>query len=54
MPTVSVDYGFFGHPKDRGDDTLVMLIVRDRKRVKASPSAVKGCDAPVSCKGPDG
>ena len=32
IPTVSVDYGFFGHPEDRADDTLLMFIVRDRKR----------------------
>ena len=30
-PTVSVDYGFFGHPEDRAHDTLPVLNVRDRK-----------------------
>ena len=31
IPTVSVDYGFFGQPEDRAHDTLPVLIVRDRK-----------------------
>ena len=31
MPTVSVDYGFFGQPEDRAHDTLPVLIVRDLK-----------------------
>ena len=29
IPTVSVDYGFFGQPEDRAHDTLPVLIVRD-------------------------
>ena len=31
MPTVSVDYGFFGQPEDRVHDSLPVLFVRDRK-----------------------
>ena len=27
VPTISVDYGFFGHPEDRAHDTLPALIV---------------------------
>ena len=56
IPTVSVDYGFFGQPEDRAHDTLPVLIVRDRKSkgIRSHSSAVEGCDAPVSCKGSDG
>ena len=43
IPTVSVDYGFFGQPEDRAHDTLPVLIVRDRKskRHLESPGAVQ-------------
>ena len=56
MPTVSVDYGFFGQPEDRAHDTLQVLVMRDRKRkgICESPSAVKRCGTPVSRKGSDG
>ena len=56
IQTVSVDYGLFGQPEDRSHDTLPVLIVRDRKSkgVWSYPVPVEGCDAPVSCKGPDG
>ena len=40
IPTVSVDYGFFGQPEDRAHDTLPVLIVRDRE---AKASGVTRC-----------
>ena len=31
IPTISVDYGFFGQPEDRAHNTLPVLIMRDSK-----------------------
>ena len=48
IPTVSVDYGFFGHPEDRAADTLLMLMLRDRKRkgIWSHPVPSKGVTHP--------
>ena len=44
IPTISVDYGFFGQPEERAHDTLPVLIVRDRKSkgIWRHPVASKG------------
>ena len=56
MPTVSVDYGFFGQPEDKAHDTLPVLTVRDRKSkgIWSHQCRKKRCGTPVSCKGSDG
>ena len=52
VPTVSVDYGFFGQPEDRAHDTLPVLIVRDRKSkgVWSHPVPSKGVVHPYPAK----
>ena len=44
IPTISVDYGFFGQPEDRAHDTLPVIIVRDRisKGIWSHPVPSKG------------
>ena len=48
IPTISVDYGFFGQPEDRAHDTLPVLIVRDRKSkgIWSHPVPSKGVTHP--------
>ena len=48
IPTVSVDYGFFGQPEDRAHDTLPVPIVRDRKSkgIWSHPVPSKGVTHP--------
>ena len=54
MPTVSVDYGFFGQPEDRAHDTLPVLIVRDRKSkgIWSHPVPSKGVVHPYLARAP--
>jgi hypothetical protein len=48
IPTVSIDYGFFGKPNEQGPNTLPVLIVRDRKSRStwSHPVPSKGIEHP--------
>ena len=50
IPTVSVDYVFFGQPEDRAHDTLPVLIVQDckSKGIWSRPVPSKGARAPMT------
>ena len=55
IPTVSVDYGFFGQP---GEPSTQHTSSARRARSQdqghlESPSAGKGCDVPIPCEGCD-
>ena len=52
IPTISVDYGFFGQPEDKAHCTLPVLIVRDRKSkgIWSHPVPAKGVTHPYPAK----
>ena len=56
IPTISVDFGFFGQTEDRAHDTLPVLIVRDNKSkgIWAHLVPSKGVVHPFLRKGSDG
>ena len=52
IPTISVDYEFFGQPEDRAHNTLPVLLVRDRKSkgIWSHPVPAKGVTHPYTAK----